>query len=310
MKWNRKTLALKINAGAYGADPVPTATANFLVAQNVDITPVEMELDAYNPVSSSFGEEQKIIGARWSTVSFDVLVGGGGAPLGDANTVPNHDALLRVSGFARTLSAGVSTLYSLINNGEEHGVMYYWNDGMLHVVRGLRGKLAWNYSAKRAAIATFTGMGLATPSADQGMPAETLPVIPRPVAVNSSNTTLLIGSYSASVSAFTLDLGSDVQYLNRLAQEEVSIVGRQMSGRITLQLPSIAEQDFIGPAGLCTLGTPVNLTLNHGTQAGNIVRKVLTGAQLLQPKLKNEQGMTMLEATVHVPKNRMEITYL
>lgn len=310
MKWNLKTLAFKMNAGAYGSDPVPTATANFLVAQNVDITPVEMELDAYAPVSSSFGEEQKIVGAKWSTVSFDVLVGGGGTPLGDATKVPNHDALLRVSGFARTLSAGVSTLYSLINSGEEHGAMYYWNDGMLHKVLGLRGKLAWNYTAKRAAIATFTGMGLSVPSTDQSMPAETLPVIPRPVAVNAANTTLLIGSYSARFSAFTLDLGSDVQYLNRTGHEEVAIVGRQMSGRITLQLPTIAEQDFTGPAGLCTLGTAVNLTLNHGTQAGNIVRKVLTGAQLLQPKLKNEQGITMLEATVHVPKNRLEITYL
>jgi hypothetical protein len=71
-----------------------------------------VETDDYNPVMPDFGPSERIVGAFWATLSFDVLLSGGGAPLG---TPPNHGVLSRGCGVAQTVSAGASA--SLIIQG-------------------------------------------------------------------------------------------------------------------------------------------------------------------------------------------------
>lgn len=309
MKSELQVLLWKMNAGAYGTDPVPTALANVLLAQNVDISPLEMETDDYTPVSSKFGADEKIVGAVWCSMSFDMLLGGGGTPLGDATKVPNHDPVLRACGWARTLTAGTSTVYSQIDTGEEDAAMYYYMDGVLQKMLGIRGSCSFEYTAKRAPRIRFRGMGLNVPMVDATLPSETLPSIPRPVAMNKSNTTLSIGGFNARVSSFMIDQNNDVQYRNLTNREDVVIVGRQMSGKVSIELPLVAERDFLGATGYCTQATPVAMDVVHGTVPGNIVSSSLAKVQLFNPKPKKEQGILMLDCDLHVVRNGMTLTY-
>ncbi len=303
MKEKLKVITLKVNSGSYGADPVPTAAANVLLAYNFEVQPLEMELDADAPVLNTFGENGKIIGAQWSAVSFEFLVRGGGTPLGGAGTVPNYDPVYLASAMARTLDAGVSTTYSNVDSGEQDAAIYYWNDGVQWQVLGLRGTLEWNYTSKRAARCSFRGMGLKSLMTDLAMATPTLPTPPKPVAVNKANTTLSINSLAVKMSSLVITQGNDMQYTNRTGREEVMLADRKTSGKVTFELPLVATQDFIGAAGICTLGTEVPLILTHGTAAGNIVTHVGSLVQLLSPKVKPEQGMQMLECDLHFVRN-------
>lgn len=299
MKDALKLLLWKPEA-TYGVDPVPTNTQNVLVAQNVDINPLEMETDDYTPVSNAFGSNEMIVGAVWCTISFDVLLCGGGAPRG---TPPNHGPVLRAAGWAQTVAAGASVTYSLISTGEESGAMYYYMDGVLQKMVGIRGSISEQWSAKKAPRLTFKGIGLNIPMIDAVLPVPTLPTIPRPLAMNKANTTLTIGGYAARLSSLTIDQNNDVQYRNLTGREDVSIVGRNMGGKVVVELPLVAEQDFLGATGICTLATPAAMQIVHGSAAGNIITKNLPRVQLMKPKPRVEQGILMLECDLHIARN-------
>lgn len=309
MKEKLDVLTFKVNGGAYGSDPAPTTSANVLLIQNPDINPLEMETDDYTPVSSKFGSDRKIVGAVWSSISFEALMGGGGTPLGDSAKVPNYDPVLRACGWARTLTAGVSTVYNQIDTGEEDAAAYYYMDGVLQKMLGIRGSMSMEFTARRAPRMKFRGMGLNVPMTDVALPSETLPSVPRPEAVNKANTTLTIGGYSARVSSFTIDQNNDVQYRNLTNREDVVIVGREMAGKMVIELPLVAEKDFLGASGLCTLATPSSMSVVHGSTAGNILTLGLSSVQLFNPKPKGERGIMMLECDLHVVRNACTLTF-
>jgi hypothetical protein len=299
MKDALKVLLCKMES-TYGVDSVPTNLANVIVAQNVDINPLEMETDDYTPVSDTFGSNEMIVGAVWSTISFDVLLCGGGTPLG---TPPNHGPLLRACGWAQTVHGTTDVTYGLVSKGEESICMYYYMDGVLQKMLGIRGSISENWQARKAPRMTFKGIGLNVPMIDAALPVPTLPTIPRPMAMNKANTVLTIGGYAARLSSFTIDQNNDVQYRNLTGREDVSIVGRNMSGKVVVELPLVAEKDFLGAAGLCTLATPSAMSIVHGTAAGNIITRTLPRVQLMKPKPRVEQGVLMLECDLHIARN-------
>lgn len=296
---NLHVLTAKVEA-TYGVDATPTHTSNFIVAQNLEFNPVEMDTDDYAPVMPNFGQGEKIVGAVWGSMSFDVLLCGGGAPAG---TVPNVGPLLRACAMAETISAGVSVTYSLVSTGEESCTIYAFNDGILQKYIGVRGSVSFGFNARKAPVASFKFLGLRVPMTDAPMPVPTIPTIPRPVAVNKANTAVTIGGYAIRLESFSIDLGNDVQYRNRTNREDVVIGDRNISGKAQFELPTVAEKDFLGATGYCTLGTTAAMSIVHGTAAGNILTIAPPKAQLLKPKPKFEKGTLMLECDLHLARN-------
>lgn len=291
-------IAAKIES-VYGTDPTPTHTANAVLVQNIDVQPIEMETDDYEPVLPDFGMGEKIVGAFWARISFDVLLAGGGAPLG---TAPNHNVLSRGCGVAQALSAGVSVTNTLISAGQESLTIYYWMDGVLFKVKGARGTRRERWAAKKAPVASYSFTGLHMPMTDVAMPTPTLPTVPRPVAVNKNNTVVQIDSYTIKLTSFEIDMGNDVQYFNRTNRENVEIVDRNTTGRAVFELPLNSEKDFLGAAGFCTLGTAAAMSIVHGTVSGNILTRSIASAQLLKPKFSDEQGVLMLDCELHIAR--------
>ena len=299
MKDALKVLLLKPEV-TYGVDPVPTNLANVIVAQNVEINPLEMDTDDYTPVSNTFGSNEMIVGATWSTIKFDMLACGGGTPLG---TAPNHGPILRACGFAQTVVASTSVTYSPISTGEESCALSYYMDGVLQKMLGIRGSITETWEARKAPRLTFNGIGLNVPMTDAPLPVPSLPTIPRPLAMNKANTTLTLSGYAARLSSFTLSQNNDVQYRNLTGREDVVIVGRNMSGKAVIELPLVAEKDFLGATGLCTLATPVVMSIVHGATPGNILTRTLPRVQLMKPKPRVEKGILMLECELHIARN-------
>jgi hypothetical protein len=298
MRYKLGVLAAKVEA-TYGTDVVPTATDNVILVQNIDVQPITMETDDYNPVMPDFGPSERIVGAFWATLSFDVLLSGGGAPLG---TPPNHGVLSRGCGVAQTASAGTSVTHTLISSGQESLTIYYWADGVLFKLKGARGERRERWQARKAPVASFTFTGLHVPMEDQAMPAPTLPVVPRPTAVNRSNTVVQIDSYAIKLTSFEIGLGNDVQYFNRTGRENVEIVDRMPAGRAVFELPLEAEKNFLGATGFCTTGAAANMSIVHGTVLGNRLTRTVPSMQLLKPKFTNEQGVMMLDCELFIAR--------
>lgn len=284
----------------YGTDPVPTNVANVIVVQNLQFNPLEMDTDDYNPVMPNFSKGEKIVGATWCSMSCDVLLCGGGAPAG---TVPNWGVLARACGMAQTINAGSNVTYSLVSTGEESITIYAYNDGILQKFTGVRGNVNLGFTARKAPVASFSFIGLNVPMTDVAMPVPTMPTIPRPLAVNQANTVVSLGGYSARLESFNIDLGNDVQYRNRTNRQDVVIADRNASGKVNVEMPLVAEKDFLGASGLCTLATASALSIVQGAAAGNILTLSVPKAQLLKPKPKFDRGTLMLECDLHLARN-------
>ena len=70
-------------------------------------------------------------------------------------------------------------------------------DQVLQKMTGVRGSWELKYNAKKQALLGFKGIGLRTAMTDSGgIPAPTLPTLPRPVAVNKANPTVAFGAYA------------------------------------------------------------------------------------------------------------------
>jgi hypothetical protein len=298
MRYKLGVVAAKVE-GTYGADSVPTAAQNVIYVQNIDVQPIEMETEDYAPVLPDFGMDEKIIGAFWARISFDVQLSGGGMPLG---TPPNHAVLSRGCGVAQTVSAGVSVTHTLISAGQESLTLYYWADGVLFKLKGARGDRRERWQSRKAPVASYSFTGLHVPMVDAAMPTPVLPAVPRPVAVNKSNTVVTIDGYAVILSSFEMGLGNDVQYFNRTGRENVAIVDRTSTGRAVFELPLLAEKDFLGATGFCTTGAAAPMNIVHGTQAGNILTRSIPRAQLLKPKFTNEQGVMMLDCELFIAR--------
>jgi hypothetical protein len=309
MKSNLQVLLWKMSSAGYGTDPVPTASANALSAENVDINPAEMELDDYRPVRTTYGAGPKIINAKWCTMSFGTVLRGGGTPVGNASAAPNFDPVLRACGMARTVAAGTSITYSPIDSGEEDAAMYYYVDGVRNKMLGIRGNARLTFAAMKAPRLLFTGLGVTSVMVDDPMPTPTLPSTPRPLAVSKANTTLMLDSYALCVSNFELDLGNDVQYRGLVCREDIAIGNRESRGKVTFELPLVAQKNFLGAGGICTDALVVPLTMVHGSTPGNIVTVNLPQVQLLSPKPKSEKGIYMLECDMHVVDNQMTVAF-
>lgn len=305
MKMKLQMLVAKIET-TYSVDPTPTAAANWLSAGNIDCNPVEMDTDQQTTVSNKFGMDEEIVGAVWSTISFDMPLRGSGT----AGTAPNFDVILRSAGMAKVTTAGVSVAYSHVDAGDESCTLWWYMGDVLQKMTGVRGSWSLKYTAKKQALLSFKGIGLRSAMTDSGgIPAPTIPVLPRPLAVNKANTSVLFGAYAAFMSSLTVDSGSDVQYRNLTNREDVTIVDRASTLNANIELPPVATKDLLGANGVISNALTDSLTVTHGATAGNIVALSVPAAQFFKPKLSNEQGQAMLACEGRVVRNNLTLTF-
>lgn len=106
-------------------------------------------------VKPGMAKKQKLFGGGLKKLSCTCEVKGSGT----AGTAPEIGPLLRMCGLDETIVADTSVTYAPISTGFESGNLYYYQDGMLHKLYGVRGNVSFNMEAGGKLMASFEFTG-------------------------------------------------------------------------------------------------------------------------------------------------------
>lgn len=183
-RYVRNTAILAKIESTYGTDSTPTEGANAILVSNVSITPIVAQNVDRDLVRPYLGASEQLVGTLYVQMQFDVELAGSGA----AGTAPAFGPLLRACGFVETVTASVRTEYNLTTPASDSVSIYYFLDGVKHVVRGCRGTVTLRLGAGARPVLSCNFLGLdggvsaATPS------ALTLTAFKTPAVVSEANT--------------------------------------------------------------------------------------------------------------------------
>lgn len=262
----RHALTLKIDA-TYGVDPVPTGAADAVYCYYLKVTPMENEEAARKPVRPFFGADSTVIGGTKSKIEFSLPIAGSG---GAGTAMPAaYRAALRAAGHSVTNNPGVDEIYPLVSGAFDSATAYYYDDGLLHKLLGIRGNLSREFNHEQLPMFKFSGVGLYTAPTDVVLPSLTFPATwVKPLVMNKVNTTFSLHGFDAVLDSLSIDDGTVYawkDYVNSVP--DVRISDRPLvKGKVTVQAGLISDKDWFAIAKAGTTGA---LAMVHGTTAGN-----------------------------------------
>ena len=263
----RKRVILVEKEQSYGTDPSPAATDVVLV-RDLSITPQSSDVVNRDVVRPYLGSSQQLLANTRVECTFSVEFAGSGT----RGTAPRYGSALKACGLSETVSSGASVTYEPISANFSSVTIHYNVDGVRHVVTGCRGNVS--LSAEVGAIPTldFTFTGIYNAPTDVALPSVTYGNQASPLIFKNGNTTSFqLLSFSGALQSLNFDIGN-------------SIVYRELVG---------GTKDYFAAA--LTDTTLGNLTVTHGTAAGNICRLTSTKVDIGDVSYGEMDGVTMLE---------------
>lgn len=283
----RNTAVLFKLEPVYGTDAVPTAGSDAVLLRKF-AAKQEIKYENNPEVRPYFGAGLDTVAETHVSGSFEVALAGSGA----AGTAPMWGRILRAAGFAEAVTAATRVDYTPVSSALESASMYYYDDGVLKKVLGLRCNITgFKLGYGGIPVMAVSFIGLDGGDTAVATPALTLTPWQTPLPVNQSNSGLLtLGcTYSAGAlaggttypsSGLDLALGGKVNFMGLLGGEAVDFTDRAVSGKITLDLTAAQE---ISNLAAVKAGTAQGIGLLHGTAAGHKVLTHLPNAQLKNP---------------------------
>jgi len=262
----RHALTMKIDA-TYGTDPVPAGATDAVYAYDLKVTPMENEEAPRKPVRPFFGADSTVIGGTKTKIDFGMAIAGSGAA---GTALPAaYRAALRAAARSVTNNPTIDEIYPLVSSAFDSATAYYYDDGVLHKILGIRGNLTRELNHEQIPMYKFSGIGLYSPPTDTALPTLTFPTTwQKPLVINKVNTTFTLHGFAAVLESLTLDDGvvyAWKDYVNSAA--DVRISDRPLvKGKVSVQADTIAAKDWFSIAKAGTTGA---LALTHGTAAGN-----------------------------------------
>ena len=180
----RKVIAAKIES-VYKTDPVPTAAANAMLVRNWKWTPLKLVTDPRELVLPYLRAFEKLVVAGYGTASFEVEMAGSGA----AGTAPPWGVLMRACGLSETINAGVDVQYKPASTAFESVTIYFYHEGLLYKLIGVRGTCGLRMNARQVPVFTFEMTGVYVAVTDVALPSPTLTSWQKPLPVSNTNTT-------------------------------------------------------------------------------------------------------------------------
>lgn len=287
----RKASVLAKIEDTYGVDPTPTGAANAILVSDVDISPMEMKTVDRANIRPFLGHNTQLPTGLFSKIDFTCEAAGSGA----AGTAPAWGPLLRMCGFAETITAGVKVEYSPVSSAFESGTQYFNLDGVLHKLTGARGNFSFDFTRDGRPAFKFSFTGLFNAVADDASPSVTLSAWQTPLAVNRTNTpTLTLHGYAGRVHSLTGDMANNIVFRELVGgAAEVLLTDRKPAGQILMEAVTVATKNWWTTIKDITTGP---LQLIHGTTAGNKVQIDAPNVQLITPKYSDQDGIAMLQA--------------
>ena len=155
-KLTRKRLLLAKIEATYGTDPTPTGAANAILVRNLEITPLQSDIVQRELIRPYLGNYEQLLAQTRVQVTFEVELAGSGA----AGTAPAYDPVLQSCGLGVTISAGVSVTYVPESSNFDSVTLYFFQDGIRHVVTGARGSFTLNGSVGAIPTIAFEMTGI------------------------------------------------------------------------------------------------------------------------------------------------------
>lgn len=259
-----KIILAKIEV-TYGTDPTPDGTSNAILTKGFKLKPIEggsVQRDLDRP---GLGNEQAIMVGSHVACEFDVEIAGSGT----AGTAPPWGPLMRACGNAETINAGIDVQYDPVSSGFESVTLYYYNDGNLYSMTGVRGSWSISVSSLQIPMLHFTLTGMWVDPAAGADPTPDFSAFQEPVAVSNAATSFTIHGNTSILHELKLDAKLTVTHRDLPNQENVIIAGRDVGGDCTIDDPGLAAYNW--PL-MIKQNTQDALQLIHGTIAGNIVQ--------------------------------------
>ena len=286
----RKRVILIEAESSYGTDPTPAATDVVLVT-DLSITPQSSDVVNRDVVRPYLGSSQQLLANTRVECTFSVEFCGSGT----AGTAPRYGSALKACGLSETISSGTSVTYEPISANFSSVTIHYNVDGVRHIVTGCRGNVS--LSAEVGAIPTldFTFTGIYNAPTDTALPSVTYGNQATPLIFKNGNTSSFqLLSFAGALQSLSFDIGNSIVYRELVGgTKEVLLTDRAANGSVTIEAPTLAQKDYFTAALTDTaLG---NLTVTHGTAAGNICRLSSTKVDIGDINYGEMDGVTMLE---------------
>lgn len=295
VKSTMKRAVLAKIEGTYGTDPTPTGVANAMRVNNLSVTPMNSDNLTRDYAGPYFRNFENIVANSHVKAEFEIELQGSGA----AGTAPAYGPLLRACAMGETVVADTSVTYAPVSAALESVTMYFYNDGLVQKVTGLRGDFELTLNARAVPVLKFSMTGLYAGPIDGALPTVTLTGFKAPVAAEKTNTTgfTFLGVTSHKLEALSVKAGNEVFYRNLVGGQEVIITDRKPTAEITIDAPAIATQDIFAAA---IAGTTGSMAIQHGQSAGYIATVTCGKVQPLNPAYEDASGSLMLKVPLIV----------
>lgn len=278
----------------YGQVPVPIAGTNAILTKNITIRPMEGDIVNRDVDRPTLGNDSAIHVGTHVICEFDVEIAGSGV----VDTAPAYGPLLRMCGWAETITAATDVQYDPVSVNEESGTIYLSLDGQLHPMLGARGTVALRFDTKGLAYYKFIITGLWVDPTTTADPVPDFSGFQTPLAVTNDNTpTFTLHGQAFNLLSLNIDHNNQVVYRNVVGEESVQIVDRAPAGNVTIEAPALSTFNVFTTAKANTLGA---LQLVHGTVAGNIVQYDAAQVQLLNPQYGDSDGIRTIQMDLSI----------
>jgi hypothetical protein len=244
---NRRGILAKIES-TYGTDPTPTVSSDEIQVMDLKWGFESPRMLDRPTVRTSFGKLKQVWGDTLGNVSFSVEFKGPGSAY-SASVRPEMDVLLRACAMSVTVDTtpGSETCtYKPASSSLESITIYFYEDGMRHILTGCVGKVDFAWNAGDYGKANFTFIGhIATPT-DTALPTFSYDTTAPAVVKNGAFT---IGGTSLTIATLTCDLGNEISMPPDLSASdgfgEVQVTDRNVSGSFDPEAVLVATEPLI-----------------------------------------------------------------
>lgn len=296
-RYVRQAAVLLELEAVYGTDIVPTPGADALLVKDLTYPEfVANNVDRDN-IKPYFGNNEQLVGTRHQTCGFKVELAGSGA----AGTAPPWGKSLLACAFAEDVQAAY-VAYTPITDAIKSATIYWYDSGVFHKFTGTMGNPKLSVKVGEIPYIEFTMTGLYNTLTAAALPAITLSAWTKPLVASKVNTGSLTfgGTYAAGVvtggtgycsTGLEVDMGNQVDFTAMIGCERVDVSDRKANANFMLELTAAEE---VAAMAIVENNTLANVSIEHGTVAGNIVLISMPKVQRINPRKDDLNGLRMI----------------
>jgi len=285
----RKRLILAKAEATYGTDPTPTGSANAILVRNLEITPLQSDIVQRELIRPYLGNYEQLLAQARVQVTFEVELAGSGA----AGTAPAYGPVLKACGLSETVVASTSVTYAPVSTSFSSVTIYFYQDGIRHIVTGARGTFTLNGQVGAIPAIAFTMTGIYNAPTDTALATPTYANQATPLIFKNGNTTSFSAfSYSGALQSIDLNLGNEIVYRELIGgTKEVLITDRKPAGTMSIEAVLLATKNYFTVSTGSTTGS---ISFQHGTTAGNIATLTMAQSDLADASYADLNGIAMM----------------